>query len=44
MTRAAQIDSDEEFDMDEIDQINEEIDEEGRSPDFKAGGNARLTV
>lgn len=44
ITQAANYDSDEEIDQEELNQINEEIDEEGRSPDFKQGGNARLAV
>ena len=46
ITTVANLDSDEEFDQDELNKINEEIDEDvdGRSPDFKKGGNARLAV
>ena len=41
MTQAANFDSDEEIDDEELMQINEDINEEGASPDFK-GGRARL--
>lgn len=54
MTVAVQIDSDEEFDENELKRINEDIGGEGmtaeememmsRSPDFKQGGNARISV
>jgi hypothetical protein len=41
MTAVAQLDSDEEFDQEELNEINDDI--QG-SPDFKRGGNARLQV
>lgn len=53
MTVAAQVDSDEEFDENELKRINDDIGDEmspeemelaGRSPDFKRGGNARLNI
>lgn len=53
MTAAVQIDSDEEFDENELKRINDDIGDEmspeemelaGRSPDFKRGGNARLNI